>query len=57
MNYSYEEEQIINDLAQMQGEIFEESVNLNIPSYFFIQLFMKSKFASSMDKNGLMILH
>ncbi len=40
-------------LAKMQGEIFEESVYKEAPSYFFILSFMRSSGASIMDAPSL----
>ena len=36
-------------LAKSQGEIFETSASLGIPSYRFIHSFMRSGYASSLD--------
>lgn len=50
MNYLSDKEEIMLELAQMQGEIFEESITLKIPSFSFIQSYMNSDYAKTIDK-------
>ena len=50
MNYLNEKDEKMLELAQMQGEIFEESVALKIPSFSFVQAYMNSNYARTVDK-------
>ncbi len=55
MNYLRKKDETCYKLASMQARIFEKSAYENIPSYFFIQQFMNSFEAQTIDDSSILI--